>query len=104
MDANDPNLLRLAPQDNVLIAIRPLAAGTRLMIEGAPVELSVPIALGHKLAARPIRQGEKILKYNAPIGSATRDIAAGEHVHAHNLKSDYLPTYTREEGRKLGGH
>ena len=30
---------------------------------------------------------------------ATRDIAAGEHVHLHNMKSDYLPTYTLESGR-----
>jgi hypothetical protein len=37
-----------------------------------------------------IAQGEKVLKYGLPIGSATRDIEAGEHVHVQNLKSDYI--------------
>ena len=37
-----------------------------------------------------------------PIGSATRDIEPGEHVHLHNMKSDYLPTYTLEDGRLFG--
>ena len=45
--------------------------------------------LGHKLARRPIAPGEKVRKYGAPIGTATRAIAAGEHVHVHNLASDY---------------
>ncbi|HRJ73596.1 MAG TPA: SAF domain-containing protein [Terrimicrobiaceae bacterium] len=50
---------------------------------------------------RDIRTGEKILKYGVPIGSATCDIAFGEHVHLHNMKSDYLPTYTLETGREF---
>ena len=36
------------------------------------------------------RCSEKVLKYGLPIGSATRDIAAGEHVHVQNMKSDYI--------------
>jgi hypothetical protein len=31
-----------------------------------------------------------------PIGSAVCAIALGEHVHTHNIKSDYLPTFERE--------
>jgi hypothetical protein len=31
------------------------------------------------------------------MGSATRDIVLGEHVHLHNMKSNYLPTYTLEK-------
>ena len=43
-----------------------------------------------------------LLKYGVSIGSALRDIAAGEHVHLHNMQSDYLPTYTLEEGNQYG--
>jgi len=53
-----------------------------------------PVPVGHKLAVALIAAGDKVIKYGAPIGSATRDIAPGQHVHTHNLKSDYLPTYT----------
>ena len=41
--------------------------------------------------------GEKIIKCRAPIGSATCPIATGAHVHLHNMKSDYLPTFIRSD-------
>jgi len=63
------------------------------------VNVPARLTLGHKLAARAIRAGEKILKYRVPIGSATQDIAAGEHVHLHNMKSDYIQTFTLESGQ-----
>ena len=42
---------------------------------------------GHKYASRNIGKGEKVIKYGFPIGVATADISAGEHVHSHNLKT-----------------
>ena len=43
---------------------------------------------GHKYALRDIKRGEDVIKYGNPIGHATCDIAAGEHVHTHNLKTN----------------
>src|SRR5207237_7063321 len=40
---------------------------------------------GHKVATRDIAQGEPVRRYNQIIGFATRPIAAGEHVHTHNI-------------------
>lgn len=93
----DPRLLRLNPQDNVLTALASFEPGEKLWIDGQPVMISQRLPFGHKVAAGPISVGEKIIKYGAPIGSATQFIARGEHVHTHNLKSDYLPTYRRED-------
>jgi hypothetical protein len=93
----DARLLRLAPQDNILTALAHLEPGAILQIDGRAVTLSSPIPFGHKVAARCITAGEKVLKYGVSIGSATRTIAPGEHVHTHNLKSDYLPTWLRED-------
>ena len=45
------------------------------------------IPLGHKIALRDIKQGEKVLKYGRVIGVAIKDIKKGEHVHIHNIKS-----------------
>jgi altronate dehydratase small subunit len=86
--------MKLAPQDNVAVALRPLAAGEAIGLDGATIVVERAIAVGHKVAARPIAAGERIVKYNCPIGRATRGIAAGEYVHTHNVASDYLPTYT----------
>jgi SAF domain len=96
---NDPKLLLLDSADNVLVAIQTLEAGDVLTVGGQRVTVPLRLSLGHKLAARDIRAGEKIFKYRVPIGSATQDIAVGEHVHLHNMKSDYLQTYTLENGR-----
>ena len=43
---------------------------------------------GHKYARRPIAAGENVIKYGMPIGHATCDIAVGEHVHVHNVKTN----------------
>ena len=43
---------------------------------------------GHKYARGPIAAGADVVKYGMPIGHATRDIAAGEHVHTHNLATN----------------
>ena len=93
---NDERLLLLSPEDNVFVAIRAIERGSSLNIGGQAVRFAERIPLGFKVAARDISAGEKIFKYGAPIGSATREIIAGATVHVHNMKSDYLPTYKPE--------
>ncbi len=93
MTTIDPRLLQIDPSDNILVARARLAAGETIEIGAARVTLASDLPIGHKLAGRRIAAGEKILKYGAPIGSATADIAPGEHVHVHNMKSEYTPTY-----------
>jgi len=87
-------VLKLAPQDNVVVALRPLRAGETVAYGGHTLHVERDTAIGHKLAARAIAVGEPIVKYNCPIGSATQPIAPGGYVHTHNVASDYLPTYT----------
>ena len=45
------------------------------------------IPRGHKFALRAIRAGEPVVKYGSPIGTASSAIAAGAHVHTHNVAS-----------------
>jgi altronate dehydratase small subunit len=98
-DAPLDGLLLLDPKDNVLTVTRTVEAEEELRLETGVIRTSVRLPLGHKIARRKILAGEKIIKYGVPIGSAVREIAAGEHAHTHNLKSDYLPTYTLDGGK-----
>ena len=75
--------LRLNPHDDVVIAARPIAAGTRIDDENIACVDAIPA--GHKLAVRAIAQGSPVRRYNQIIGFATQPIAAGQHVHVHNL-------------------
>jgi altronate hydrolase len=73
--------IRLHPADDVLIARTQLVGGTS--VEGIAVKGLIPA--GHKVAMRAIAQGDSVRRYNQIIGFATKAIAAGEHVHTHNL-------------------
>ena len=95
--STDPRLLRLHPADNVLTVIATLEAGARIRVGEEEIVVPARLPLGHKIAARAIAAGEKIVKYGAPIGSASCAIAAGGHAHTHNVQSDYIPTYLRED-------
>jgi hypothetical protein len=86
--------MKLAPQDNVAVALRLLRAGEAVTLDATSMTVDRDVAVGHKIAACDIAPGETIVKYNCPIGIATKAIAAGEYVHTHNVKSGYLPTYT----------
>ena len=90
----DPRLLILCDEDNVCVSCTFIKADTSLVIEDQKVNLSETLYVGHKIARRFINMNEKIIKYGAPIGSATKNINLGESVHTHNLKSDYIASYT----------
>ena len=94
-----PHVFRLSPEDNVAVTSATIRAGQTVLFEGGTLVVRDDVPTGHKLAVATISSGEKVIKHGGPIGSATRDIRPGEYVHTHNLKSDYLPTFTRPQKR-----
>jgi len=101
IDETDVRLLLLSPLDNVFVLRGAIEADEIILVCGAPVSFDRRIGLGHKLARVAIHAGSKVLKYGAPIGSATRDISIGEHVHIENIKSDYTPTHSLEGAKTM---
>ena len=89
-------VLRISPDDNIGVTTRSVADGESLEIAGRTVTVRQSIPVGHKIALEPISAGGPVRKYGVPIGSATCDIAPGDYVHIHNVRSNYLPTYTRD--------
>ncbi|WP_367348501.1 UxaA family hydrolase [Sphingobium yanoikuyae] len=79
--------MAIAPDDDVAVALRDLEARERVSVRGDVIEIRTPIARGHKFAVRPIRQGAPVRRYRAPIGLALQDIAPGDHVHVHNVRT-----------------
>lgn len=80
---NKPAVLLLNPEDDVLIALRPVARGEPLP-GGIRAQDDVPP--GHKIARHAIERGEGIRRYNSLIGAASANIYPGAHVHLHNLQ------------------
>ena len=100
------NFLLLSSDDNVLVALGATQPGEVTLADGCKITVQSAVTLGHKIARTDIAKGAKILKYGVSIGSATTDISAGQHVHVHNIKSDYTATYMLSEtadGDQTGG-
>jgi hypothetical protein len=97
VEGKSQKLLRIHRADNVLIVVRSVKPGDREVIDGHDIVFTQEIAIGHKVAARDIRAGEKVYKCGVPIGSAKEKVPAGGHIHLHNLKSDYIATYTLDK-------
>src|SRR4051794_27859749 len=78
-------LLLLREEDDVAIAVRRIAAGEVVAVDGTEVRARQDVPPGHKVAVRAVREGEAVHKYGQIIGFATSGIEAGEHVHTRNL-------------------
>lgn len=76
--------VRLHAADNVVTAKAAIAAGAALAGERVAAAAEIPV--GHKVATAPIAAGEPVRKYDQIIGFASRPIAAGDHVHTHNVE------------------
>ena len=61
--------------------------GQRLL--GGGMDATIKVTLGHPALA-------SMFELRVPPG-----LDVGAHVHTHNLRSDYLPTYLREDQARL---
>ena len=82
-----------AKKDQVGVAVKDITGGETLegwcMEDDSTVKVTAnkEIPLGHKVAIASIKKGDPVIKYGMPIGNATSEIAVGDHVHTHNLKT-----------------
>lgn len=96
-------LIKIDARDDVAMVLEDIAAGDVLEIDGLRLAIKEDIDRGHKIACRDLLEGEDIVKYGFPIGHATRNIAAGEYIHTHNVKTNLkdLEQYTYTPDVKL---
>lgn len=85
-------IIKINGNDNVIIALETLYPGDKinseLLKDNQQITVLQEIPSGHKIAIKPILQGENIIKYGFPIGHASQAIQVGEHVHTHNVKTN----------------
>src|SRR4051812_35357936 len=86
-----PPVIRLHPDDSVVIARATLLPGTPVA-DGVAVAERIPA--GHKVAVRPIAAGEPVRRYGPVIGFASQAIGVGRHVHVQNCAmGDFAKDY-----------
>ena len=62
-----PQAIHISPIDNVVVALHPIAKGTLVEVDGLAVTALEDIPQGHKMAVKPIKNGENVIKYGFPI-------------------------------------
>jgi altronate dehydratase small subunit len=82
------NFIHGSPKDNVVTCCTAVSTGDSFTLDNTEIVAAQDIPIYHKIAVADIPAGATVFKYGQPIGIASRDIAAGEHVHVQNLESD----------------
>ena len=89
-----PHLLVHDKKDTVgVVVVEGLKAGTDMLCvvthDNSSFRLTskMDVPIGHKIALVDIKAGDTVWKYGQDIGKAIADVAQGEHVHVHNVKT-----------------
>jgi altronate hydrolase len=86
-----PPIIRLSPDDNVVIARATLMPGAPI---GENLAARQRIPAGHKVAVQPIQPGQAVRRYGQIIGFASAQVGIGEHVHTQNCEmGDFAKDY-----------
>ena len=101
--------IRLQADDDVAITTADVAAGTPVDVGGGLVTVRQDVSRGHKLAVRDLEAGAPVHRYGQVIGFTRGPVAAGEHVHLHNLEYreferayEFAADGVSEAGRRAG--
>ena len=81
------DFIKINKDDNVAVALKPIAKGTTVDVAGTNVTTLEDIPQGHKFAIKPIKKGDAVIKYGFRIGYAQADVEVGGWIHTHNLRT-----------------
>ena len=89
-----PHLLVHEKKDTVgVVVVEGLKAGTDMLCvvtannSSFKLKSKMNVPIGHKIALVDIKKGDTVWKYGQDIGVAKANIAKGDHVHVHNVKT-----------------
>ena len=86
--------VKIKDQDNVVVAVQDLKAGTRIM-EDLTANQDIPQA--HKIALCDIPAGGEIIRYGVVLGYAVNDIKKGDWINEHMLELPESPSVDNME-------
>lgn len=79
------DVLRVHPDDNVLVALRDLAPGAEVVCEGRTCALPAGVRAKHKVVTRDLGPGEAVVMYGVMVGKTSEAIARGMPVTTGNV-------------------
>ena len=83
-------VLKLHPNDNVLIALRDLRKGERIDFSDQSFALTTDVPQKHKFATEDLTSGAAVLMYGVLVGKAIEPIQKGSVLNTRNIRHDAL--------------
>jgi len=80
--------LQIHPDDNVLVALQDIPAGTDISFNGHNIQLQQNISAKHKFLISDISEGDPITMYGVLVGKASKRILQGESITTENVVHD----------------
>lgn len=80
------NVLKIHPNDNVIVALTDLSKGQTVELDGQTYTLTEDIAAKHKFATEDFEVGAEIRMYNVLVGKAQSPILKGGSINIFNVK------------------
>jgi altronate hydrolase len=110
-------ILKVHPDDNLIVALQDLAAGETVMLDQQQVAPIEEIPAKHKFNEADLKAGDTVYMYGVTVGKASRDIPRGSRITVENVthdaatyqvgesRSDWTPPdISRFEGRSFQGY
>jgi len=89
-------ILKVHPDDNVLVALTNLPRGETLTYNGESFILQDDIPAKHKFVTRNLAQGDSVIMYGVLVGKAQTDIPKGGIISTANIKHAAEPFFYRK--------
>src|SRR5215207_4994512 len=78
--------LKIHPEDNVLVALKDLPAGTPVAVENKEFVLRDNIAAKHKFFINNMTSGDEVIMYGVLVGKTQTDVPKGGLMTTGNTK------------------
>lgn len=80
------SILKVHPDDNVIVALQDLSKGEEVRLNGYSYTLVEDIPAKHKFTEAHLAPGDKLTMYGVLVGKAQTDIPAGARISTGNVK------------------
>lgn len=89
------SVLKIHPADNVIVALKHLAANTEVELDGEQFTMLEDIQAKHKFYTEDLELGSPVIMYGVLVGKVTRVVKKGELMSTQNLQHAAEPYVIR---------
>ena len=94
-------VLKVHPDDNVLVALTDLKKGDVISFEGQDYVLQEDIKQKHKFTIEDVAEGGIITMYGVPVGKAAQAVPMGSMINTFNVKHYAQRIWKKTDPKKL---